>query len=237
MIYTVKNRVESPYGHIDIYYEDNHLLVVDKPVNMPVVRDYTGDTDLQSRLKEWLAEVYNKPGNVYLSVVHRLDRPVSGLMVLAKTSKAASRLADQIRRRIFQKTYLAVVDGVCPHSGELVHYLIKDPEKNRTFVTSPVHPEARKAILRYRRLEATDEHSMVEIDLITGRPHQIRVQFSEEGHPLWGDHKYGVGNLHGTTPALRATGLCFQHPVSGEILDFRMERPNEDQEPWNYFRR
>ena len=173
---------------INIIYEDNHLLVVEKPVNMPVCEDESRDLDLLSVLKNYIKEKYHKPGNVYLGLVHRLDRPVGGVMVFAKTSKAASRLSKQVAEHELKKTYLAVVCGKVPESDNFFDYLIKDKKRNISYVTDKVH--GKEARLSYRRLDYKDNYSLVEIYLETGRSHQIRVQFSSRGYPLVGDFKY-----------------------------------------------
>jgi 23S rRNA pseudouridine1911/1915/1917 synthase len=177
---------------IPILYEDNHLLIVQKPVNIPVQGDCTGDDDLLSMLKRDLKVRYQKPGNVYLGLIHRLDRPVGGVMVFAKTSKAASRLSDAVRRRAIDRGYLAVVWGAPPENqGMLEHYLIKDSRENKVFTVPPHHKNAKKAVLKYKTIAKTKNLSLLYVELHTGRPHQIRVQLSAVGCPLYGDQKYG----------------------------------------------
>lgn len=222
---------------IPILYEDNHLLVVVKPVNMPTQEDETRDPDLLSALKADLKRRYAKPGNVYLGLVHRLDRPVGGVMVFAKTSKAASRLSDAVRTRAVAKTYVAVLRGTPPSpEGRLVHHLVKN---SRTNVVSPVPegtPGAKQAVLDYAVLAARDGLSLVRVQLHTGRPHQIRVQFATSGCPLYGDQKYGARvNEPGQQLALWAWRLAFPHPVSKEILSFTSSPP--DEYPWSLFGR
>lgn len=178
---------------IPILYEDNHLLIVQKPVNIPTQKDYTKDDDLLSMLKRDLKVRYQKPGNVYLGLVHRLDRPVGGVMVFAKTSKAASRLSDAVRRRALERGYLAVVRGIPPQKrGVLEHYLIKNSRKNKVYTVPPHYKNAKKAILEYKTLAKTKNLSLLYIKLYTGRPHQIRVQLSAVACPLYGDQKYGT---------------------------------------------
>lgn len=219
---------------IPIIYEDNHLLVVDKPANIPCQKDISGDDDLQSLLKHYLKEKYNKPGNVFLALVQRLDRPVSGVMVLAKTSKAASRLSEQIRANKLFKRYQAVVTGKCPPKGEWVDYLVKNPDTNISRVVAPSSKQGKKAVLRYRRFGYKNGFSLVDIELITGRPHQIRVQFASAGFPLWGDVKYGkAASRSRTLPALRSVEIQFEHPTRGETMAFEVEQPCD--EPWSYF--
>ena len=209
---------------INVIYEDNHLLVVEKPVNMPVCEDESRDNDLLNCLKEYIKEKYNKPGNVYLGLVHRLDRPVGGVMVFAKTSKAASRLSKQVIEHDFGKTYLAVVCGKVYEEGKLFDYLVKDKNRNMSFVTDKEH--GKEARLAYKRLGYKDGFSLVEIHLETGRSHQIRVQFSSRGFPLVGDAKYNKNHYGKTSVALFAKRLSFVHPVSKERLSFELDIPN-----------
>ncbi|MEX0780764.1 MAG: RluA family pseudouridine synthase [Balneolales bacterium] len=226
---------------IPVIYEDNHLLVVDKPINMPSQKDESKDLDLQSSLKALLKEKYGKPGNVFLALVQRLDRPVSGVMVLAKTSKAASRLSDQIRTRTFSKKYQAVVIGQCPPKGKLVNHLIKDAKTNITSVVPASSKYGKEAILEFTRLGFQNGCSLIEVKLITGRPHQIRVQFAAAGFPLWGDKKYGeqasllvrFQTRQKGSIALRSVEINFNHPTKNEPLQFEVERPGF--EPWSYF--
>lgn len=217
---------------INILFEDNHLLVVEKPVNMPVCEDESGDLDLLNVLKNYIKEKYNKPGNVYLGLVHRLDRPVGGVMVFAKTSKAASRLSKQILEHKLAKTYLAVVCGKTPDNGKLHDYLVKDKKKNQSYVTDKEH--GKEAKLSYKRLFFKDDCSLVEIYLETGRSHQIRVQFSSRGFPLVGDAKYNKNHDGKTSVALFAKRLEFMHPVSKEKLSFEIDMP--DRYPFNLFK-
>lgn len=171
---------------INIIYEDNHLIVVEKPINIPTQEDNTKDKDLLTILKEYIKEKYNKPGNVYLGLVHRLDRPVGGIMVFARTSKAASRLSEQVRNKTFKKTYNAVVIGNIENTGKLKDYLLKDEKRNIV----KVDEKGKEAILNFKKLNFKDNMSLVEINLETGRSHQIRVQMSHHGYPLFGDQKY-----------------------------------------------
>ena len=209
---------------INVIYEDNHLLVVEKPVNMPVCEDESHDLDLLNVLKDYIKNKYNKPGNVYLGLVHRLDRPVGGVMVFAKTSKAASRLSSQVSNRELDKTYVAVVNGKVPDKGEMFDYLVKDNKKNISYVTDKEH--GKEAKLKFKRLGYKDNCSLVDIHLETGRSHQIRVQFSSRGFPLVGDAKYNKNHDGKTSVALFAKSLSFKHPVSKEILSFELDIPN-----------
>lgn len=214
-----------------IIYEDNHLLVVLKPINIPVQEDDSKDLDMLTHLKKYLKEKYNKPGNVYLGLVHRLDRPVSGIMVFAKTSKAASRLSEQIRNHTFKKEYMAVLCGKTPKKDILVDKLLKNPKTNTTVVSE----KGKEAILSYELIEYKNNYSLVKINLETGRSHQIRVQFSSRGYPLYGDQRYNKKALPKQQIALFANRLEFIHPVTKEKLFFEEELPNF--EPWNIFKR
>ena len=214
---------------INIIYEDNHLLVVEKPVNIPVQEDESGDADLLSMLKDYLKEKYNKPGNVYLGLVHRLDRPVGGVMVFAKTSKAASRLSEQVRNHTFKKKYYAIVQGYAP-GGKLIDKLLKDSKRNITIVSN----EGKESILNYSLIEYKNDLSLVDIDLETGRSHQIRVQFSSRNLPLYGDQKYNKNSKPGQQIALFAYHLSFIHPVTKETMEFKLDIPNI--KPWDLFK-
>ena len=214
---------------INILYEDNHLLVVEKPANVLVQADNTNDMDMLTMLKVYLKEKYNKPGNVYLGLVHRLDRPVSGIMVFAKTSKAASRLSEQIRNKTFKKTYFAVVLGKIKKSGVFVDKLEKDLTKNIVRVSD----SGKYSELSYKLLDYKDGLSLVLIDLKTGRPHQIRVQFASRGFPLYGDQKYG-GDMVKDQIALFAGKIEFVHPTTKEKLIFELDIPN--RYPFNLFK-
>jgi len=215
---------------IKVLYEDNHLLVVEKKPNIPVQADDSKDEDLLTLLKDYLKEKYNKPGNVYLGLVHRLDRPVGGLMVFAKTSKAASRLSEQVRTYKFEKIYLAVLEGVIkPTNAILKDKLLKDSKTNITRVDK----NGKDAELKYELLSYKDNLSLVKIDLKTGRSHQIRVQFSHRGYPLYGDQKYNK-NATKAQIALYATGLSFYHPITKEKLTFKIDTPNTY--PFNLFK-
>lgn len=208
---------------INILYEDNHIIVVVKQANVPVQEDSSKDLDLLTMIKQYLKEKYNKPGNVYLGLVHRLDRPVSGVMVFAKTSKAASRLSEQIRMHNFKKKYAAVVHGILnSKKSELVNYIVKDKNNNSKIC---VNKEGKLAKLKYCVLDEDKDRnlSLVDIDLETGRHHQIRVQFACIGHFLYGDQRYGVQDRNQL--ALIAYGLEFVHPVKKEYMKFKIEIP------------
>ena len=219
---------------IDVIYEDNHLLVVKKPINILSQGDNTNDLDMVNLLKRYLKEKYNKPGNVFVGLIHRLDRPVGGIMVFAKTSKCASRLSEQVRNKTIKKTYKAVIHKTMDKKeGTLKDYLYKNKTTNMVSVVTKNHKEAKDAVLDYKTLASNDEFSLVEIDLHTGRPHQIRVQFSSRNHPLYGDQRYGNRKV-GEQIALWSYKLEFNHPTTKERLVFTCDTPNEY--PWNLFK-
>ena len=213
-----------------IIYEDNHLLVVLKPINMPVQEDSSKDLDMLTYLKKYLKEKYNKPGNVYLGLVHRLDRPVSGIMVFAKTSKAASRLSEQIRNHTFKKEYMAVLCGKVKEKDILIDKLLKNEKTN----TTTINEKGKESILNYELIKYKNNYSLVKINLKTGRSHQIRVQFSSRGYPLYGDQKYNKKALPKQQIALFANRIEFIHPTTKEKLFFEEELPN--LEPWIIFK-
>lgn len=218
---------------IPIIYEDNHLLVVEKPVNIPVQEDSTRDKDLLTILKEDIKVRYQKPGNVYLALIHRLDRPVGGVMTFAKTSKAASRLSDSLRRGAFEKQYLAVVRGrPAKNHDTLENYLWKNQRQNKVHVVSPHHKKAKKAVLEYRILDVYDDLSLLLVNLYTGRPHQIRVQLAEIGCPIYGDQKYGQQvNKPGQQIALWSHSLAMEHPTKKDKINTESLPPQIY--PWN----
>ena len=213
------------YQNINILYEDNHLLVVHKPANMPVCKDSSNDIDLLSKLKEYIKNKYNKNGNIYLGLVHRLDRPVEGIIVFAKTSKSASRLTNQIQNKKFKKTYYAIVENNPKQDGQFTDYLTKNEKTNTSYITND--KIGKKSILEYKILNKKDNLSLVEINLLTGRHHQIRVQFSHHGYPLYGDHKYNKKfiNDNKSNICLIAKKLSFYHPTTNELLTFEIDLP------------
>jgi len=218
----------------DILFEDNHLLVVVKPRNMPIMADDSKDMDLQTAIKAWLKEKYDKPGNVYLGIVHRLDRPVGGVTVFAKTSKAASRLSEQIRDQETGKVYRTVVHGIPSNTKDrLRHFLKKDSETRNVRCVSQNANGAKEALLDYVVLAHESHMSMLRVQLQTGRPHQIRVQMAEIGHPIVGDARYGQNTEPGTSIALWCTSMEISHPVTGERMRFVCDPP--DIWPWNVF--
>jgi len=204
----------------NIVYEDNHVLVAVKPPNMLSQADKTGDTDILSELKEYIRVAYNKPGNVYLGLVHRLDRPVGGLMVFAKTSKAASRLTAQFKVHDVGREYLCVVTGPVKDSFTRINYLIKDERRNKVIVCEADVKGAQQAILHGRCVARRDGTALVAIRLETGRSHQIRVQMADYKAPLWGDNKYGTG-IPGQQIALWGYRLTFEHPTTHALLTFQ----------------
>lgn len=217
---------------MNVIYEDNHILVIEKPINVPMQEDESKDLDVIRFAKEYLRVKYNKPGNVYCGLVHRLDRPVGGVVVLAKTSKAASRLSDSVRTHKMTKKYCAVVVGKLPKEKILIDYLIKDEKTNTSRVTS--EKLGKYSELTYKVLQSKDNQSLIQIDLKTGRSHQIRVQFASRQCPLFGDQRYNKDAKVGQQLALWATELSFPHPTTQEVLTFKSELPNT--EPWKQFK-
>ena len=221
------------YRGIGIVYEDNHLLVVVKPPNMPTQADASGDPDLHSTMKQYIAEKYQKPGAVYLGLVHRLDRPVGGLVVLAKTSKAADRLSEQVRKKTLARQYVAAVRGNPKAEEELTDWLLKDERTNTVHAVKEGTPGAKDAKLRYARVGQNGELSLVRVKLFTGRSHQIRVQLSHHGTPIWGDARYGAGKP-GQQIALWGAHLGMVHPTKKEEMHFTA-LPPMDGMPWCTF--
>ncbi len=217
-----------------VLFEDNHLLVVVKPQNIPTQADSSGDDDFLSMLKRWLVKKYNKPGDAYLGLLHRLDRPTGGVMVFAKTSKAASRLSEQIRSGDFEKTYAAVTVGRPNRTGRIEHYLVKD-EKTNTVTLAPASLSGvKRAVSDIKIIDDNGDMALVSVKLLTGRTHQARVQLKALGSPIVGDRRYG-GSLYMAAPhlALWAYKLAFTHPVSGEEMKFISLPPEE--KPWTAF--
>ena len=214
---------------INIIYEDNHLLVVEKPINVPVQADKSGDEDLLTMLKKYLKEKYNKPGDVYLGLVHRLDRPVGGVMVFAKTSKAASRLSKQVQKHEFKKIYMAVIEGKVSESGTFKDKLKKDEKTNITRVSE----DGKEAELSYNLIGFVNNLSLVRISLKTGRSHQIRVQFASRKIPLYGDQKYNPNAVKDQI-ALFASRLEFKHPITKEVMSFELPLP--ERYPFTLFK-
>jgi len=206
-------------NNLEILYEDNHIIVVVKPNNILSQSDNTKDIDMLTIIKEYIKEKYNKPGNVYLGLVHRLDRPVSGVMVFAKTSKAASRLSDQVRTHVLKKSYMAIVydNGSLKDKDIFIDYIYKDRDNNSKIVDKSCGKYSElsyKIIKQNRKLNLT----LIDIELKTGRHHQIRVQFASRNHPLFGDQRYGIQDKNQI--ALHAYKLEFIHPITKEVMVF-----------------
>lgn len=224
---------------IQVLYEDNHLIAVNKPAGMLVQGDKTGDRTLADWVKLYIKDRYKKPGDVFLGTIHRLDRPVSGVVVFARTSKALTRMNELFRERKIEKTYWAIIQRELPDlQGELVHYLLKDTTKNKTKAfdrLSNRSGKAKKAELSYKLIGRLGEHRLVEIQLRTGRPHQIRVQLAKVGCPIRGDLKYGAekpnndGNIH-----LHSRSLNFIHPV--KKIPIRIEGALPNEQVWREFK-
>lgn len=218
---------------VDVLYEDNHLLVVVKPPNLPAQADRSGDDDLLSILKRYIGNKYQKPGNVYLGLVHRLDRPVGGVMVFARTSKAAARLSAAFAEHAQDRRYLAVLQGELAGERTLEDDLLKDGSTGTVRVVAPGTPGAKRARLRTAPIARRDGLTLTEATLYTGRAHQIRVQHAHAGFPLWGDARYG-GGRPGQPIALWAASLALEHPTRHEPM--RFAAPPPDAGAWRLFR-
>lgn len=214
---------------MEIVYEDNHIIIVNKEVGEIVQGDKSGDKPLSEMVKEYIKEKYNKPGNVFCGVVHRIDRPVSGLVIFARTSKALERLNKMLREGLIHKTYHAIVEGIPEQdAGTLENYLKSDSRMNKTFVVSPSDPNAKLSRLEYKVIVRGERYSLLEIKLFTGRKHQIRAQLAATGHPIKGDLKYGArrSNKNGGID-LQAHKIEFEHPVSHQQISIELpEIPN-----------
>ena len=218
-----------------VVYEDNHLIVVNKTASEIVQGDKTGDTPLSETVKQYIKEKYNKPGNVFLGVTHRLDRPVSGLVVFAKTGKALARLNDMFRLGEVKKTYWAIVkERPKELEGELVHWLVRNEKQNKSYAYDKEKANSKKAILRYKLIGHSQNYHLLEVDLQTGRHHQIRCQLAKMGCPIKGDLKYGFprSNPDGSI-CLHARRVTFVHPVSKEVIDITAPLPSGNL--WNGF--
>jgi 23S rRNA pseudouridine1911/1915/1917 synthase len=215
---------------MDVIYEDNHLLAVNKKCGEIVQGDKTGDVTLADELKAWLKEKYRKPGNVFVGIPHRLDRPVSGIVLFAKTGKALSRLNEMFRSGEIKKTYWAIVKNRPPkEEDELVHWLERNERQNKSYAYDNERPDTKKAILHYKLIACSDHYYLLEIDLKTGRHHQIRSQLSKIGCPIKGDLKYGASrsNPDGGI-SLHARRVLFTHPVSKETIQLVASVPQDD---------
>lgn len=216
---------------MQILYEDNHIVIVNKEPGEIVQGDKTGDTPLSELLKQYIKEKYNKPGNVFCGVVHRIDRPVGGVVIFAKTSKALERLNKMLREGEIHKTYWALVEGIPQNSeGILKNYLKSDGRINKSFISSASDVDAKESILKYKTIANGERYSLLEINLLTGRKHQIRAQLSAIGHPIKGDLKYGAkrSNPDGSI-SLLARSISFIHPVSKEEINVKAPIPSSFQ--------
>lgn len=225
--------------HINILYEDNHLLIVEKPINIAVQGDHSGDKSVLEYLKDFIKKRDNKPGNVFLALVHRLDRPVGGVLVCAKTSKAASRLANTLRLRQVERTYLAIVHQPKPNVNETwTDYLWKDRRQNLVYSVSKNKKGSQKAIAHYQTLEVNDHYQLglMKVQLNTGRSHQIRVQLSARQSPIWADHRYGRMTFEevGQQIALWSYCVSFKHPTQDRLIKVSCPPP-QNKAPWRYF--
>ena len=223
----------SDKNNLQVLFEDNHIIVVNKRPGDIVQGDKTGDKPLSEVVKSYLKEKYNKPGNVYLGVVHRLDRPTSGIVLFAKTSKALPRLNKLFQEKAAQKTYWAIVKNAPPKKSDtLVHFLKRNPKQNKSYAHIKEVPESKKAILEYRMLKELDNYFLLEVDLHTGRHHQIRSQLSAIGSPIKGDLKYGFDRSNKDASIhLHARELKFIHPVKKE--EIQIIAPPPDEVLWN----
>lgn len=213
-----------------VVYEDNHIIIVNKTASEIVQGDKTGDVPLSETVKQYLKEKYHKPGNVFIGVTHRLDRPVSGLVVFAKTSKALSRLNEMFKNSEVKKTYWAIVKQTPAETeGELVNYLVRNEKQNKSYAYDIEKPGSKKAILHYRLIARSDNYCLLEVDLKTGRHHQIRCQLAKMGCPIKGDLKYGFprSNPDGSI-CLHARRVRFVHPVSKELIDVVAPVPSDN---------
>ena len=223
----------SDKNNLQVLFEDNHIIVVNKRPGDIVQGDKTGDKPLSEVVKSYLKEKYNKPGNVYLGVVHRLDRPTSGIVLFAKTSKALPRLNKLFQEKAAQKTYWAIVKNAPPKKSDtLVHFLKRNPKQNKSYAHIKEVPESKKAILEYRLLKKLVNYFLLEVDLHTGRHHQIRSQLSAIGSPIKGDLKYGFDRSNKDASIhLHARALKFIHPVKKE--EIQIIAPPPDEVLWN----
>ncbi len=226
---------EKNLNELTILYEDNHIIVALKPQNLASCPDESQDDNLLDMIKEYVRRTCDKQGNVYIGLVHRLDRPTGGVMVFARTSKAAGRLGEQMKTGDFDKRYLAVLNGTLhEESGRLTNYLKKNVVNNMVYLASQGTDGAKLAVLDYRILEKNSNLSLAEITLHTGRSHQIRVQTAGIAHPVYGDMRYGGERAQKGKLALWAYSLSFTHPVTKERMRF-VAQPPVDETPWKLF--
>lgn len=226
---------KKPFEGLTVIFEDNHLIAINKPAGALVHGDETGDTTLSDLVKEYIKVRYNKPGDVFLGVIHRLDRPVSGVVVFARTSKALVRMNKMLQEKEIQKKYIALVENRPESlSGELVHYLFKDETKNIVKAYASKKSGTKEAVLQYIQKGELDGKVLLEVKPITGRPHQIRTQLSKIGCPIIGDLKYGASyNLQDKSIALHCKEMSFIHPVKNEAISIEAAVPQKF--PWNIF--
>lgn len=224
------DKIVSNKSNLQVLYEDNHIIVVNKRPGDIVQGDKTGDKPLSEVVKSYLKEKYNKPGNVYLGVVHRLDRPTSGIVLFSKTSKALPRLNKLFKEKEAKKTYWAIVKNEPPKQADtLTHFLKRNPKQNKSYAHIKEVPDSKKAILEYRVLKKLDNYYLLEVDLQTGRHHQIRSQLSAIGCPIKGDLKYGFDRSNKDASIhLHARELRFIHPVKKEEIHLVAALPSED---------
>ncbi|MBP6065988.1 RluA family pseudouridine synthase [Bacteroides sp.] len=219
-----------------VVYEDNHLIIINKSASEIVQGDKTGDTPLSETVKQYLKEKYNKPGNVFIGVTHRLDRPVSGLVIFAKTSKALPRLNEMFKSSEVKKTYWAIVKNAPTEpEGELVHYLVRNEKQNKSYAYDKEVPNSKRAVLNYRLIGRSENYFLLEIDLKTGRHHQIRCQLAKIGCTIKGDLKYGAPRSNpDASICLHARHVDFIHPVSKELIS--VDAPVPEGNLWNGFK-
>lgn len=220
---------------MEIIYEDNHLIAINKPVADIVQVDKTGDVSLEVKLKNYIKEKYKKSGDVFLGVVHRIDRPVSGVVLFARTSKALTRLNQMFQDKQVKKIYWAIVkQKPSLAQGTLIHYIVRDSKKNKSFAHDSEIKNSKKAILHYKTIDTSDNYSLLEIQLETGRHHQIRCQLAKIGSPIRGDLKYGYPrSLDNGGISLHSRYMEFEHPVKKETVKISADPPDDNL--WNYF--
>ena len=217
-----------------VLYEDNHLIIVNKTCSEIVQGDKTGDTPLSEIVKQWLKEKYNKPGNVFCGVTHRLDRPVSGIVIFAKTSKALPRLNEMFKNKEIKKTYWALVKNLSKEKDTLRHFLVRNEKQNKSYAYDMEKPSSKEAILSYKLIARSEKYSLLEIDLQTGRHHQIRCQLAKIGSPIKGDLKYGAERSNPNSGiSLHARKVSFIHPVSKILIE--VTAPLPDDKLWQMF--
>jgi 23S rRNA pseudouridine1911/1915/1917 synthase len=219
-----------------VLYEDNHLIIVNKLPSQIVQGDKTGDEPLSEKIKTYIKKKYGKPGNVFLGVVHRLDRPVSGVVIFARTSKALARLNEALKNRQIKKMYWAVVDKLPPDkTGHLIHYIYRDQKKNKSFIVKKGKKDTKSAELKYNHISSSDRYHLLEIELLTGRHHQIRAQLSYIGCPVKGDLKYNYPRSNKNASIhLHARSVEFIHPVNKEFIRIVADPPKDPL--WDYFK-